>query len=121
MNKNSKNNNETALPSESNKTLSRQPRHSRLDVCITKNHLKSFKPTAIPGNNSYASTSTQGKRIFLVGDGPIKYIKRNDFNKELKHRKAFFHSFSGADAKRLYHYIILILVDDRPDAAIIHA
>ena len=53
MNKNSKNNNETALPSESNKTLSRQPRH--------------------------------------IG------------------------------AKRLYHYIILILVKDRPDAAIIHA
>ena len=49
----------------------------------------------------------------------IKRIKRNDFNKELRHDKAFFRSFSGANAKQLRHYIILTLVDDKPDATVI--
>ena len=34
--------------------------------------------------------------------------------------KAFFRSFSGANSKQLDHYITPTLVDDRPDAAILH-
>ena len=34
--------------------------------------------------------------------------------------KAFFRSFSGANSKQLDHYIIPTLVDDRPDAALLH-
>ena len=50
----------------------------------------------------------------------IKRIKRNDCDKELRHGKAFFRSFSGANAKQLRHYIIPTLVDDKSDAIVIH-
>ena len=56
----------------------------------------------------------------MVGDSHIKRIKRNDFNEELRHDKAFFRSFSGANAKQLRHYIIPTLIDDKPDATVIH-
>ena len=56
----------------------------------------------------------------MVGDSHIKRIKRNDFNKELRHGKAFFRSFSGANAKQLRHYIIPTLIDDKLDATVIH-
>ena len=38
----------------------------------------------------------------------------------LSHGKAFYHSFSSADAKRLYHEIIPPLVDDHSEAVISH-
>ena len=50
----------------------------------------------------------------------IKRIRRNYFNKELKNGKAIFRSFSGANTKQLDHYILPPLVDDKPDAVIIH-
>ena len=50
----------------------------------------------------------------------IKRIKRNDCDKELRHGKAFFRSFSGANTKQLRHYIIPTLVDDKSDAIVIH-
>ena len=55
-----------------------------------------------------------------MGYSHIKRIRRNDFNKELKNGKAIFQSFSGADTKQLDHYILPPLVDDKPDAVIIH-
>ena len=55
----------------------------------------------------------------MVGDSHIKRIKRNDFNKELRHDKAFFRSFSGANVKQLRHYIIPTLIDGKPDATVI--
>ena len=56
----------------------------------------------------------------MVGGNHIKRIKRNGFKKELHHGKAFFRSFSGANAKQLRHYIIPTLIDDKPDAIVIH-
>ena len=56
----------------------------------------------------------------MVGDSHVKRIKRNDFNKELRHGKAFFRSFSRTNAKQLRHYIIPTLVDDKHDAIVIH-
>ena len=50
----------------------------------------------------------------------IKRIERNDCDKELRHGKAFFRSFSGANTKQLRHYIIPTLVDDKSDAIVIH-
>ena len=56
----------------------------------------------------------------MVGDSHIKRIKRDNFNKELRHDKAFFRSFSGANATQLRHYIIPTLVVDKLDAIVIH-
>ena len=56
----------------------------------------------------------------MVGSSYIKRIKQNDFNKELRHGKAFFRSFSGANAKQLRHYVIPTLIDDKLEAIVIH-
>ena len=56
----------------------------------------------------------------MVGGSHIKRIKRNDCNKELRHGKAFFRSFNGANTKQLRHYIIPTLVDDKSDAIVTH-
>ena len=55
-----------------------------------------------------------------MGDSHLRRVHRNDFNKELKNGRAIFRSFSGANTKQLNHYIAPLLVDDKPDAVIIH-
>ena len=67
-----------------------------------------------------ASISKNGHKILVVGDSHVKRIRRIDFNKKLRNGKAYFRSFSGATSKQLDHYIIPSLVDDKPDAVIIH-
>ena len=42
-------------------------------------------------------------KVLVVGDSHIKWIRRNDCNKELKNGKAIFWSFSGANTKQLDH------------------
>ena len=61
-----------------------------------------------------------GKKIFVVGDSHVKRIKHLDCNKELRSGKVFFRSFIGANRKQLNHYIIPTLVDDKPDAVLLH-
>ena len=95
-------------------------RNKRPLVCTTENYLKNFISFIVPGNSDYASVIKNGRKVLVVGDSHIKRIRRNDFNKELKNGKAIFQSFSGADTKQLDHYILPPLVDDKPDAVIIH-
>ena len=82
---------------------------------------KKFHTFLVPGNSDYASIIKDGRRVLVVGGSHVKRIRRNDFNKELKNGKAIFQSFSGANTKQLDHYILPPLVDDKPDAVIIHA
>ena len=89
-------------------------------MCITEKYLKNFTLTTVSGHNTYSGITKHGRKICVVGDSHIKRIKRNDFNKELRHGKAFFRSFNGANAKQLRHYIIPTLIDDKPDAIVIH-
>ena len=56
----------------------------------------------------------------VVGESHVKRIRRNHFNKEFKNGKAIIRSFSGASTKQLDHYILPPLVNDKPDAVIIH-
>ena len=74
----------------------------------------------VPGNSDYASIIKNDRKFLVVGDSHIKRIRRNDFNKEFKNGEAIFRSFSGANTKQLDHYILPLLVDDKPDAVIIH-
>ena len=94
--------------------------NKRPDICITEKYVKNFTPTIVPGNSTYSGIIKHDRKICVVGDSHIKRIKWNDFNKELRHDKAFFRSFNGANAKQLRHYIIPILIHDKPDATVIH-
>ena len=73
--------------------------NKRPDICITEKYVKNFTPTTVPGNSTYSGITKRGRKICVVGDSHIKRIKRTDFNKALRHGKAFFRSFSGANAK----------------------
>ena len=92
----------------------------RPDVCISGKYVQNYSPPTVPGNSSYASRTKFGKKIFVVGDSHVKRMKRIDFNSQLRSGKAFFKTFSGANTKQLSHYIIPTLVDDKPDAVIVH-
>ena len=100
--------------------ISHFERKRRPDICVTENCIKNFTPVTIPGNSNYASISKNGRKTLVVGDSHVKRIRRIDFNKELRNGKVYFRSFSGATSKQLDHYIIPSLVDDKPDAVIIH-
>ena len=95
-------------------------RNKRPLVCTTENYVENFIPFAVPVNSDYDSIIKNGRKVPVAGDSHIKRIRRNDFNKELKNGKAMFRSFSGANTKQLGHYILPRLMDDKPDAAIIH-
>ena len=74
----------------------------------------------VPGNRSYSSTTKFGKKICVVGDSHIRRIERNVFNNSLYEGKAHLNGFSGANIKRLDHFITPTLVKNRPDIVIIH-
>ena len=69
----------------------------------------------VPASRSYSSTTKYGKKICVVGDSHIRRIKRNLFNNSLCEGKALLNGFSGANIRRLDHFIIPTLVEDRPD------
>ena len=94
--------------------------NKRPPICSTENYLKHFHPFTAPGNIEYASIAKHGRKVLIVGDSHVRCIRRNDCNKELKNEKAIFRSFSGANTKQLNHYIVPLLVDDKPDFVIIH-
>ena len=74
----------------------------------------------VPGNRPYSSTTKFGKKICVVGDSHIRRIERNVFNNSLYEGKAHLNGFSGANIKRLDHFITPTLVENRPDIVIIH-
>ena len=117
---NSKKPHRKPLFSNNGKSISRFERKRTLDICVTENYIKNFTLVTIPGNSNYASISKNGRKILVVGDRHVKQIRRIDFNKELRNGKFYFRLFSGATRKQLDHYITPSLVDEKPDAAIIH-
>ena len=94
--------------------------NKRPDICITEKYIKNFTSNTVPGNSTYSGITKHGRKIWVFGDSHIKRIKWNGFNKEIRHDKTFFRSFSGANATQLRHYIIPTLVDDKLDAIVIH-
>ena len=75
-------------------------RKRRADLCVTENCIKNFTPVAMPGNSNDASVSKNGRKILVVGDIHVKRIRRIDFNKEHRHDKAYFRSFSDVTGKQ---------------------
>ena len=117
---NSKKPHQKPLFSNNGKSISHFDRKRRPDICVTENYIKNFTPVTIPANSNYASISKNGRKILVVGDSHVNWIRRIDFHKELRNGKVYFRSFSGATRKQLDHYIPPSLVDKKPDAAIIH-
>ena len=95
----------------------------RPEVAITENYIRSQKDQPqkiVPGRRTYASATKYGKKVCIVGDSHLRRIRKNVFNNSINDGKAFITGFSGANIKRLDHYITPILEEDRPDIVIIH-
>ena len=74
-----------------------------------------------PGNSSYADIVSKGKKITIFGDSIIKRIKGRELGKHVLHGNTFIKSFPGAKAKAINHYVVPTLIDENPDAVVIHA
>ena len=56
----------------------------------------------------------------IIGDNHLKQINKRQFRKDLSKRFCYFKCFSGANTKQLNCYIVLTLVDETPQTAVIH-
>ena len=83
--------------------------------------------TTVPGNKMYskaASTNLRNnegsKRIYIISDSIPKNLKMKEFNRLSSSGKTYIRAFPGATARQLNHYVQPTLVDDKPDAILIH-
>ena len=98
------------------------------------------QPRIVPGSKLYAtavserevdttyegrsySRQPQRKKSFIIGDSHLTRIKerfKESLRKKFKGGKVYFKCFSGANTKQLDHYVIPVLVDEKPQTAVIH-
>ena len=88
------------------------------------------RPRFIPGNKLYATAVSerevdatyeernharhpQRKKFFIIGVIHLTRIKK-DLRKKIKGDKLYFKCFSGANTKQLDHYVMPVLVDEKP-------
>ena len=62
----------------------------------------------------------QRKKIFIIGDIISQEQQKASLRKKCKGDKVYFKCFSGANTKQLDHYLIPVLVDDKPLTVVIH-
>ena len=98
--------------------------NKRPNVCITESYLQNQKEVTrkkvVPGNRSYAETSTYGRKILFIGDSHINRINKNRLNQSFQKAKCIVKPFSGAKIEDLTHYIIPNLQQQKPDIVVIH-
>ena len=97
----------------------------RPQVTFNENYIQnSIQPKVIPGKNTYANSVKRNKfktnKVCVIGDSIIKRIRRMEFNANINNATAYLKTFPGANIKQLHHYIEPSLIDDCPDAVILH-
>ena len=70
------------------------------------------KSKVVPGNNTYAGTLRDGKKILMIGDSHIRRVKRDKLQNSFDNAKTFVTYFSGAKTEDLHHYIISSLLKE---------
>ena len=98
----------------------KRPQH-----CITENYIRNQKDiqkrkAVIPGQRTYAETTSYGKKVLFLGDSHLRRINKNRVNNSFKNAKCVIKSFSGAKIDDLQHYAIPPLEQEKPDIAVIH-
>ena len=79
-----------------------------------------FKPSAAPGNGSYAETVQSLRKVIIFGDSIPRGIRIHEFNSLVKKGYAKMKSFLGVTSKELLHYVDPTLKDGIYNTAIIH-
>ena len=113
----------TALPEEKNTTLDNVIRR-RPNICTTERCIQTqqqlLKSRVVPGNNTYAGTLREGKKILMIGVSHIRRVKTDKLQNSFDNAKSFVRYFSGAKTEDLHHYIIPSLLKEKPDIVVIH-
>ena len=96
----------------------------RPDICTTERYIQTQhqlqKSKVVSGNNTYAETLREGKKILMIGDSHIQRVKRDKLQNSFDNAKSFVRYFSGAKTQDLHHYIIPLLLTEKPDTVVIH-
>ena len=79
-----------------------------------------LKSRVVPGNNTYAGTLREGKKILMKVVSHIRRVKRDKLQNSFDNAKSFVRYFSGAKTEDLHDYIIPSLLKEKPDTVIIH-
>ena len=59
----------------------------------------------VPGNRTYADTTSYDKKILFIGDSHIKRVKRHRLNNSFKQGKYLMKFFIGTKIQDLEHYV----------------
>ena len=92
----------------------------RPEICITKKHLKKFKPIK-PGTNSWSSSVKRGKPITILSDSMLQRINRREFNECLDHGHASFKCYPGGKPNDMAWNMIPQLIEECPDSCVVHS
>ena len=114
-------NSSRVLPEERKTNLDNVIRR-RPNICTTERYIQTQqrleKLKVVPGNNTYAVTLREGKKILMIGDSHIRRVKRDKLQNSFDDVKSFVRYFSGAKREDLHHYIIPSLLKEKPDTVI---
>ena len=111
----------TAHPEEKNTILDNVIRR-RPNICTTGRYIQTRqqlrKSKVVPGNNTYAGTLREGKKILILGGSQIRRVKRDKLQNSFDNAKSFVRYFSGTLV--VHQYIIPSLLKEKPDPVVIH-
>ena len=129
------------LIKEAISTWKKDPKQNKRPNFVVNNFPKNkdlFKrPRIVPSNKLYAiavserefdatneeknySRQPKRKKTFIIGDSHLTRTKKDSLKKNFKRDKVYFKCFGGANTKQLDHYVIPVLVDERPHTIVIH-
>ena len=96
----------------------------RPNICTTETYIQTQeqlqKQKVVPENNTYAGNLGEGKKILMVSGSHVTRVKRVKLQNSFDNAKFFVRCFSCAKTQDLNHYIILSLLKEKPDFAVIH-
>ena len=74
----------------------------------------------LPGNTSYSGITQSEKKVYIFGTSMVSNAKAKKLNNKLRGASARIRDFGGATIKHLKHHVLLRLVDDISNIAVIH-
>ena len=100
--------NRSAAPPVERNTILDNVIRRRTNICTTERYIQTQhqlqKSKVVPGNNTYAGTLREGKKILMIGDSHIRRVKRDKLQNSFDNAKSFVRYLNGAKTEDLHHY-----------------
>ena len=74
----------------------------------------------VPGNSSYASLTSRGRKVVLLSDSMCGRMKMKKLNNGLVNKTLYRKHYPGATPDDILHYCTRTLDQDQPDIAVLH-